>query len=917
MTKAPRSSKAIVVTGDVTIDWNLARAPRQRRYEAAWNADDRTRACWQPGGAAMLAEVIEEMTKGTGVQVLRPTLPDGDIHPADPRFHHSYAIWNAFPSSSRDNQRKVWRVKEFLGLDKARAGSANGAGSMDWMKETGDPDRADVVVLDDAALGFRRQPELWPDAATNEASPGWVLMKMASPVAEGALWERLANKCAHRLVVIVTVNDLRRSEVQISRELSWERTAQDIFWELANNPKVKGLSRCAHVIVSFGASGALHLSNHMRPESEGTVPAWDCKLFFDPLVAESTWGREYTGDMIGFTTCLTSAIAQQLVLAPDSPAIDRGIQSGVAAMRMLQQIGYGAADASLSSPPRFPTAEVVRAMEDPSDCLVAADVQDPVRYLSDEPGGGRRTARPESWSILDDQCAPPKDGRGQPFGALEDMARRIVKEGQERVLNRAPMSQFGRLVTADRREIEGYRSIHSLFSEYCRQSQQKPLSVAVFGPPGSGKSFGVKEVAGSIDDGEVEPADFNLSQFYSTGELTAAFHQVRDIGLSGKTPLVFWDEFDTSLGNTELGWLRYFLAPMQDGTFQDGQITYHIGRAIFVFAGGTKPRMEAFAHPSKENRSKFVGAKGPDFVSRLRGYVNVMGPNPGDVRYPAGDPHYVIRRAVLLRGLLLGKAPSLFLGPDGKGDLDIDSGVLRAFLKISEYKHGARSMESIIAMSMLFGKSHFERSCLPSETQLNLHVDGMEFLALVQQPELKGEVLEVMASANHEAYRESQKDIEDAPETTRHAYSELAEEYKEQNREFVRGIPNKLSAISHVMIPARGNQPPFGFPGKDLDRLSEMEHERWLRAKVRDGWRYASGVIDEANRTNPAVLPWRKLSNEEWAQLDPDLAEAMTNEDLPEEQKDKDRALIGSIPYTLAKAGYAVVKLRISDRANP
>ena len=59
-------------------------------------------------------------------------------------------------------------------------------------------------------------------------------------------------------------------------------------------------------------------------------------------------------------------------------------------------------------------------------------------------------------------------------------------------------------------------------------------------------------------------------------------------------PLVFWDEFDTSLDQTPLGWLRYFLAPMQDGSFLEGQVTHPIGRAIFVFAGGTCNRMEEF-----------------------------------------------------------------------------------------------------------------------------------------------------------------------------------------------------------------------------------------------------------------------------------------------------------------------------------
>ena len=87
---------------------------------------------------------------------------------------------------------------------------------------------------------------------------------------------------------------------------------------------------------------------------------------------------------------------------------------------------------------------------------------------------------------------------------------------------------------------------------------------------------------------------------------------------------------------------------MQDGSFQQGQIDHPIGKAIFVFAGGTSARLADFAG----NRSdEFRLAKGPDFVSRLKGHVDVVGPDPrgGDAE---ADPYYRIRRAILLRSML-------------------------------------------------------------------------------------------------------------------------------------------------------------------------------------------------------------------------------------------------------------------------
>jgi hypothetical protein len=38
---------------------------------------------------------------------------------------------------------------------------------------------------------------------------------------------------------------------------------------------------------------------------------------------------------------------------------------------------------------------------------------------------------------------------------------------------------------------------------------------------------------------------FNLSQFESPDELQNAFHQIRDLNLHGKMPLVFWTNLTT------------------------------------------------------------------------------------------------------------------------------------------------------------------------------------------------------------------------------------------------------------------------------------------------------------------------------------------------------------------------------------
>lgn len=875
MAKAQTSPRSVIVTGDVTMDWHVARGDQAKDHVPVWNPADWARACWQRGGAALLADVIDAVTEelrqgGQGDFAIRQTdAPRDPIHPGDDRFHHSYALW----SPHKQGKKSAWRVEEFLGLDRSRAAAVSTAA--EWQRVVGDTPEADLVVLDDANLGFREHPDLWPQALTANGARPWILLKMAQPVAHGGLWDHLLENLADRLVVVTTVSDLRLTEVQISQGLSWERTAQDVAWELVHNPRVNGFARCAAAVVSFGTAGAVLLSQIEASAKTGQEPAApQCSLFFDPNVIEGMWEQDHPGGVIGYTTCLTAGIARQLMLSPHQPDIHQGIQSGLVAMRTLHLEGYGQGGVKAPQAPlAFPIGRIADELAKDAGPFAVAGVQDPVRFLTQPAAEGERPPEGGFWTILEDRYREN----------LDQVAKQIVLEGPEVALQDVPLGRFGFLLTVDRREIESFRTIRALVGEYLSHERQKrPLSIAVFGAPGSGKSFGITQVAKSLAPGQVEVLEFNISQIESPEELGDALHQVRDVNLSGKIPLVFWDEFDTTLEGKPLGWLRYFLAPMQDGSFREGQIIHPIGRAVFVFAGGTSHRMESFGQDLEPE--EYRAAKVPDFVSRLKGYVNILGPNR---QTATADPHHIIRRAILLRSILQRNAPRLFQKQDGRDVLDMDTGVLRAFLQTGAYKHGIRSMESIVAMSLLSGKASFERSSLPSETQLDLHVDGQEFLALVQRMDLEGELLEKLAEANHELFCEGLSAEERKTHTSAKPFAELPEQEKEQNRGAVRDIPNKLARIGHVMIPARSDEPPFEFPGPHLDQLAEMEHERWMQQKIDAGWRHAAET-DKENQLHSALVPWNEL---------------------PAEEKTKDENLVRAIPRILATAGYTVVKL--------
>ncbi len=872
MSLTPTSSRTVIVTGDLTMDWNLAHVPVPEGGPVGWSAASLSRVSLQRGGAGLLAELITRVARDIepsagDIQVASCPVPEGTISPTDPRFYHSYATW-------RRDADGCWRVRGYLGVDSTRVL---------------DPCRADVseqvapeiVVIDDAALGFRAHPQHWPRAIRETADRPWVVLKMSSPVAAGDLWNHLVRTCAERLIVVLTVDDLRQTEVQISRQLSWERTAQDVAWELVHNPNVNGLGRCAHVIVSLGTAGAvLH--------SGGAQTGPRCRLFFDPLLMEGKWEQAGCGQMIGNTATLTAAIVRQLLIEPADPDLPAAITSGIGAMRHLYRVGYGSpAPQSNGLDIQYPFDAVVGAMRDQPAPLAAVDVQDPVRFVS-EPQAAQVAASPSGfWTILSDRY---RDG-------LQDLAEQIVLQGLAESLHDVPIGHISQFTTVDRHEIESLRCIQTLMTEYCRHKQKRPLSIAVFGPPGSGKSFGVEQVAQSITGGEIRPITFNLSQFDGPADLQGALHQVRDVGLSGKLPLVFWDEFDTPLGGRPLGWLRYFLAPMQDGAFQEGQITHPIGRCLFVFAGGTSARMEEFGSDLVSDAER-KEAKLPDFVSRLKGYLNVLGPNRQSGEQTHGDPHHVIRRAILLRSLIERTTPHLLVSAGGVRRLRIDPGVLRAFLQASLFRHGIRSMESILGMSELTGKASFERSSLPAEHLLDLHVDGREFLSIVQQINLTDELVERLAEAAHDVWCDGKrrdqwthgltKDEQSRTHPWLVSYRELPETARAANRVTVRTIPQKLALAGYVMMPARSDEPALEFPGGDLEQLAALEHDLWMRSRLASGWRLGSPTNEDPLQ-NEYLVPY---------------------EEVPEAIKESDRDLVRGIPRILAHAGYAVVPLR-------
>ncbi|KAH7247093.1 hypothetical protein B0J15DRAFT_564058 [Fusarium solani] len=573
-------------------------------------------------------------------------------------------------------------------------------------------------------------------------------------------------------IVVIDADDLRADGIRISRGISWEKTMEDFHAQIGRiNDKIKGaqkeggkdrvvdiMKRGVHLLVRCGYEGVLHLRPSLDRKPRSFV------FHMVPNMAEGDLLRPYRGQMSGIHLAFVAGLAASLARHPKT-------RSGKMGRTQLLQ-GWR----------RFQLSKDVNSYQTSKTKVIYGDQdrmgeQYKIGYVRDDqqPGNQEATKKEKGWSL---------------FSLLEQkrhpVAAEVVKLGTNRLKASIPTAKFGFVQTADRIEIEGYRSTTAVIHEYLNNKVKKPLSIAVFGQPGAGKSFGVKEVIKALlnHDKDWEPIEANLSQFLQYSDLVRVFDKVRDTALKGETPVVLFDEFDSGFDGKDLGWLKYFLAPMQDGEFLDSGFVRPLGRAIFIFIGGTSSTFSEFKYGTevapaeleaakKEARDKVAAekaavvkatvsgreaekeavktatdarkaaeknvrelaarmltnddkkAKKPDFVSRLSAHINVKGPNKSD----EGDVMFVMRRAMLLQGQL-----RKHFKADPK-DIHVDETVLNALLKHTEFPNGTRSIELILQSSRLSGGRRFESSDLPSDEQLSMHVgDVAAFHKLVDEP---------------------------------------------------------------------------------------------------------------------------------------------------------------------------------------
>jgi hypothetical protein len=949
-----REGVMILVTGDVVLDYNLHAGKRMDPS----STEPGTVLQKAPGGAVLTCGILEAigglkpLPNQTNPVRLRAEdvafgLKERSIAALEnwPKGFANFATWEPDdpPKRLKKDKDLRWRLRRDLGFEDSTPGkNAQAAGYPATPAENLNQLRPRIVVIDDGALGFRHAtanegshlcwPKLIESGPEEAGETEWILLKMASPLATGELWQALKAKWAKKLIVVMAARDLRRENIVLAQGRSWEQTVEDLLRQLDNHPALRELAVARHIVITLRGDGALWL------DGPGDAEERRAHLVFDPECGEGEWeqGNGARCGAFGFLSVMAASLAWRLW---ESTPGDRtefdlkpAMRAGLSASRVLWENGNGIALKD-DHPPKpvlpegFPFELMARELQKPVVSIKppeagAKDQKEQItvdkltfdygavsvpakviRALKEEASTDAKPQVRIPWTILSTNTETAAltgddDARQMPlFGP----ARRLALYGPA-ALPDIPCARFEALQSMDRSDIEALRSIKQLMLAYREKPSKQPLSIAVFGAPGSGKSFGLTQIAKGIFGEKAPILTFNLSQFASPVDLYGAYHQVRDKALAGDTPVVFWDEFDSG----EYKWLQYLLAPMQDGVFQEGQLTHSIGRSVFIFAGGTSYDYEHFGPPENPEgregpqqsaaRQRWVMSKGPDFKSRLSAYLNILGPNPHVLHDSAaanagGNPwnrdddadlSFPMRRALLLRGFLGARKPD--------DVLEIDRGLLTALLEVGHYRNGARSMEKLLAHLRGPEGEPPSRALLPHRDLMEMFVREVDDFYRLLRPmnSLSGKVLDLAVAIHGEFCKRHAGETGIDPKSLK-PWDELTPELRHSNIAAAERITEILALIGCTVEAGEFPEAERKAMGKvieeHIDLMAVEEHNGWWDTKRADGWRYGP-VRNNDRREHPLMIPFGQL---------------------PEPEKDKDRNSMRDYPNLLGNAGFRIV----------
>jgi hypothetical protein len=328
------------------------------------------------------------------------------------------------------------------------------------------------------------------------------------------------------------------------------------------------------------------------------------KLFIVPGMQPGLSEFEEHGRIIGAHALLTYALIEHLVDAPTDTELDLAIKNGLMRCKRLRSHGYCAPDELFSvkdsgktfyvnypcavwkrnqrqatdvlievkdqntgqhvgpyevncrvdfpddSDARAPARlRIFRTMEklisnefvaSPLNCnRVVADVE-PDKDILDRFRKRKKTGKTdEDWIEINSTLCPVDSFAKEEIGSFGLRQRISMKFGNFAMANPGDAAPILDLAQRIRQ--------HVLNNRYNAPEKGSVFNFALFGSPGSGKSFLAREIARLIDSKRsiFDVEEINLSQFTEPAQLTRALEMVASKSVGGKVPLVLWDEFDS------------------------------------------------------------------------------------------------------------------------------------------------------------------------------------------------------------------------------------------------------------------------------------------------------------------------------------------------------------------------------------
>lgn len=683
----------ILVCGDPTSDQIILKMPPRRGSDDDVQESYPSYILWEQAGGVHIAKPILEQLDFAPVLIpIHPKNGENLTSLVSIRCLKSEDGKERFISSVKTEAVPLTaRIHTFEGYFKRTAPSTAQLGQDLVEPQCPTEEGYPYAYISDAAEATRGCIDPFPNLKTALKDGAWVVHKMHHPLTtESVLQKALSKLSKARTLLIVSAQDLRLQDIRLRGHLSWDAVAEDIQTSLRSNCLLRSMvDAYTAVCVLFDVEAGVLL--------EKAGDEIKAHMFLDKTRAEGDMARERPGSLYGqmnqFACCLLKALADQRGNLGD------GKDTILPALAALRHYAKGEI--------------TLRSLDDQSV------PQHPDPHWPIDPTNSCRTGLGYV-----DLSFDPNNHTSDPLSLVEHLseedtlgtAKNIVRSGKIEIEN-LPSARIGKFRTIDRTEIESFRTIQRLIDRYLEdRSQSKPLSFGVFGPPGSGKSYGIKQIA---EERGIPWREFNMSEA-SAEALPGYFHEIRDIVLRGKTPLCFFDEFDAQGSRL----VARFLAPMQDGVFRDGSRVHPVGRCILVFAGGTAYTAAQFVKgkgiSDQPGAAEIKKLKLPDFASRLSGIINILGPNKQGST-PEASNAYLLRRAVLLRSLLERTMPQILA--NGNGTAAMSDKLIEAFLKTDTYVYGARSMEQILMLSALRGdQSTYGSADLPDVARLKLHL---------------------------------------------------------------------------------------------------------------------------------------------------------------------------------------------------